>query len=194
MIKKSAINTVFGLIIALLASAALLSVYLNRNRPAILESAPTMAQSTKLPEGHPPLDVANQIQSLEELSRKDPANPDYKAKIGNAYYDLGQYEKAISAYEESLKLRPRDAGIETDMGTCYHFLGQPDKALGVLDDVLKYNPNFPQALFNKGIVLLDGKKDVPGAISVWEELLRTNPGFPKRAEIEQRIRQLKAGG
>jgi cytochrome c-type biogenesis protein CcmH/NrfG len=194
MLKKSSVHLLFGLIIGLLAIAALLAAYLNRDRPAVLDAAPSMAENAKLPEGHPPIEAANQIQGLEEMSRKDPGNADYKTQIGNAYYDLGQFQKAAEAYQESLKLRPKDPGVETDLGTCYHYLGQSDRALEILENVLKYNPGFPQALFNKGIVLLDGKKDKNRAIAAWEELLRSNPAFPKRAEVEQRIRQLKSGG
>jgi tetratricopeptide (TPR) repeat protein len=192
MANKPAINLLFGLVIAALGSAALFSAYVNRNRPVVLEAAPATT-ADKLPEGHPSLDTASQIQSLEDLSRKDPGNPDYRIQLGNAYYDMGQYQKAIDAYQEGLKLRPQDAAVETDLGTCYHYLGQSDRALGVLDHVLLHQPAYSQALFNKGIVLLDGKKDAKGAIAVWEELLRGNPGFPKRAEVEQRIRQLKSG-
>jgi tetratricopeptide (TPR) repeat protein len=194
MLKKSAVDILFGLIIGLLAIAALFSAYTNRNRPVVLDADPAMAENAKLPEGHPPIEAPNQIQNLEELSRKDPGNADYRTQVGNAYYDVGQFQKAAEAYQESLRLRPQDPGVETDLGTCYHYIGQSDRALEILDNVLKYSPSFPQALFNKGIVLLDGKKDAKGAIAAWEELLRANPGFPKREEIEQRIRQLKSGG
>jgi len=78
------------------------------------------------------------------------------------------------------------------MATSYHYLGQHDRALEILNKVLAYRPNFPQALFNKGVVLHVGKNDVRGAIAAWEELLRTNPSLPNRAELEQRISQLKA--
>jgi len=61
-----------------------------------------------------------------------------------------------------------------------------------LDNVLSYDPGFTQAKYNKGIVLIEGKKDVKGGISVWEDLLRSDPGYRQRAELEQRINQLKA--
>ena len=76
--------------------------------------------------------------------------------------------------------------------TAAHSKEQLDRALDILNKVLAYRPNFAQALFNKGVVLHVGKNDVRGAIAAWEELLRTNPSLPNRAELEQRISQLKA--
>jgi tetratricopeptide (TPR) repeat protein len=130
--------------------------------------------------------------TLEQMSQADPQNADIKIQLGNALYDAGQYQKAAESYEQSLKLHPQNPGVETDLATCYHYLGQHDKALEILDKVLQYSPGFAQALFNKGIVLQEGKKDPQGAIAVWEVLLRSNPNFPQRAEIEQKINQLKS--
>jgi tetratricopeptide (TPR) repeat protein len=193
MQNRRGVNLLFGVLIATLGATALFFMYLNRNRPTVIEAAP-VTETAQLPEGHPPLDTADRVQALEKLSLGDPQNPDYKIQIGNAYYDLGQYQKAIDAYQQALKLRPNDAGVETDMGTCYHYLGQSDQALDVFNRVLGYRPNFPQALFNKGIALLEGKKDARAAIAAWEELVKSNPEFPQRAQVEQRIRQIKAAG
>ena len=74
---------------------------------------------------------------------------------------------------------------------CLHYIGQSDKALETLDAVLGYSPGFAQAMFNKGIILANAKKDTKGAIRIWEDLLRSNPDYPQRSELEQRIRQLK---
>jgi tetratricopeptide (TPR) repeat protein len=112
--------------------------------------------------------------------------------LANLYYDNGEYEKAAAAYQESLNLHPQDPGVETDLATCYYNLGQEDKALEILDRVLKYRPGFSQAMFNKGIVLISGKKDIKGGIAIWEELLRLDPVFAQKAELEQKIHQLKA--
>lgn len=194
MANSRHLNLLFGGIVGLLAATALVFMYLNRGRPEIQDVPASIADSMKLPEGHPPLDTANKLQALEQMSRSDPKNADYKVQIGNAYYDLGQYQNAIDAYKQSLELRPQDPNVETDMGTCYHFLGQPDMALEVLNRVLSYSPNFPEALLNKGIVLIEDKKDIKAGIAAWQDLLRSNPSFPQRSQIEQRIRQLQATG
>ena len=88
-------NLLFGSIVALLAATALVSAYLNAGRPAV-----------QLPEGHPPLDTATRLQALEQMSRQNPDNADYKIQIGNAYYDLGQYQKAIASAKRGLEGNP----------------------------------------------------------------------------------------
>ncbi len=193
-IDKTKINAVFAIAVILLAAVAAVTMYLNRDLPPVQEaSGPVMQPNSQLPEGHPSVDASNKIASLEQMSQGEPQNAELKTQLGNAYYDAGQYQKAAEAYEGSLKLRPQNPGVETDLATCYHFLGQHGKALETLDKVLKYNPGFPQALFNKGIVL-HATNDARGAIEVWQNLLASDPNFPQRADIEQRINQLKSAG
>jgi len=166
-------------------------MYMYRDLPPIGEAAgPLMPAGNQLPENHPPIDAAGKTTALEQMSRSNPQDAQLKVQLGNAYYDSGQYQQAAEAYEQSLQIHPKDPGVETDLATCYHFMGQYDKALGILDNVLAYSPGFAQALFNKGLVLQAGKRDTKGAIAIWESLLRTNPNFPRRAELEQKISEL----
>ncbi len=195
MAPAKRINLLFvGLVVLLGGFPLVYSLFYLDRAPAIQSTATASLPPghPALPENHPPLDYARELAALEERSRAEPQNSEYKTRIGNIYYDMGQYEKAVEAFQQSLALRPRSPSVETDLATCYHFLGDHDKALEILDKVLQYRPNFPQALFNKGIVLQSGKKDLKGAIAAWEELLRTNPKLPQRADLEQRIEQLRA--
>ena len=189
----SRVNLVFGTVVFLLAAVAAVSMYLNRDLPVIRE-APGGGDTAqgRLPENHPPIDTASQAAALEQRSRTEPDNAEVRIQLGNAYYDMGQFQKASEVYEAALKLSPQNAGVETDLATCYHELGQHDKALAILDRVLQYQPGFTQAMFNKGIVLQMGKNDAKGAIAVWENLLQTNPNYPQRTDVEQRLNQLKA--
>jgi cytochrome c-type biogenesis protein CcmH/NrfG len=186
------VNIVFGITVALLAAVAAVSMFLNKDLPPVLDAPGSAAAAgSGLPEGHPPVNAASQITALEQMSRNNPESADIKIQLGNAYYDAGQFQKAAGAYEESLKMQPSNPGVETDLATCYHEMGQSDKALTLLDKVLGYQPGFAQALYNKGIVLQAGKKDIKGAIAAWEGLLKANPGFPQRAEIEQKLSQMR---
>jgi tetratricopeptide (TPR) repeat protein len=191
--NKSRLNLVFGSVVVFLAATGLVGIYLNRNAPAVRDASAPAASGAQLPENHPPIDGANKVLALEQLSRESPDSADYRTQLGNAYYDIGQYEKAIAAYSESLRLRPNDPAVETDLATSYHYLGNHDKALELLDRVLAEHPAFTQALFNKGVILQAGKKDFRGAVGAWESLLRAQPNFPQRAELERKIAELKSG-
>jgi tetratricopeptide (TPR) repeat protein len=190
--KKSTINLILACMVVALAAIAATFIYRSSNRPEVQTETAPAPSGSQLPQNHPPVDMANRLAALVEMSAKDPQNADLKTQIGNIYYDLNQFEKAIEFYQQSLKIRPQDPNVETDLATSFHYLGQDDKALEILDKILGYSPNFSQALFNKGIVLISGKKDVKAGIAVWEELLRLNPGFDRKADIEKTIRQLKA--
>ncbi len=186
-------NLVFGSAVALLAVTALVGMWANRNLPAVADAPAPAFDGNTLPENHPPVDAATRISAAEQLSRSNPGNARYKAELGNAYYDAGQYEKAAEAYRASLDLQPDNPSVETDLATCYHYLGRHDQALDLFDKVLKQHPGFTQALFNKGVVLQAGKRDLPGAIAAWEEVLRTDPGFARQADLERKIGELKSG-
>ncbi len=187
---KSSLNLLFAAVIAALAVTAVVS-YVNSDRKQVQVQVQA-AEPAQMPENNPALDLTGRVAALQQLSEREPQNSDYPAQIGNLYYDSGQYAKAAEYYQLSLKIRPRNPSVETDLATCFHYMGQDDRSLQVLDNVLGYSPAFTQAKFNKGIVLIEGKKDVKAGISVWEDLLRSDPGYSQRAELEQRISQLKA--
>lgn len=138
------------------------------------------------------LDAVNQAAApmLAQLQQR-PTDPDLLAKIGNLYYDSQIYPQAIEFYQKSLKLRPNDVDVRTDMGTAMWYSGDPDAALKEFQISLSYNPSHNGTLFNRGVVLLQGKNDAPGAIASWQQLLKVNPNYPDRAKVEAMIEQAK---
>ncbi len=190
-LKRSGINVVFAFLAVALAIAAGASLYRIENRAAVEPAAVKDSAQTVLPQNHPPVDAAGRLAALEKMSAQKPQNPDYAAQIANLYYDMGQYEKAADFYQRSLRLRPKDPNIETDLSVCFHYLGRSDEALEMLNNVLAYSPGFAQALYNKGVILADAKKDIKGAIAAWENLLRSDPGYAHSVALDQRIRELK---
>ena len=77
------------------------------------------------------------------------------------------------------------------MGTAYWYTGNADKAIAELQNSLKYRPGHPQTLFNLGWVRWQGKTDPKGAVEAWEQLLKANPDYPQRQQVEQYIAKAK---
>jgi tetratricopeptide (TPR) repeat protein len=187
-LSKLHANLIFAFMVLVLGVTAVGSIIKMRSKHSVAPES----SSDRLPKKHPPIDMSKELAELEQLSAKDPGNANYRTQIGNIYYDMDQYDKAEVYYTQSLGLKPRDPNVETDLAVCYHYLGQDDRSLETLEKVLQYSPDFAQAMFNKGIVLISGKKDVQGGIAVWEKLLRVHSDFPRKTEIQQSIDQLKA--
>jgi tetratricopeptide (TPR) repeat protein len=190
--NKPRVNFAFACIVAVLGLTAAREIYINRGSSDRLQRAGREPEGIQLPENHPSPEAIETLMALDQKIAEDPQNADYRTQIANLYYDLGQYEKAVDFYQQSLDIRPGDPDVETDLAACFNYLGRIDKALETLDRVLQYHPGFPQAMFNKGVVLAYGKKDVQGAIRIWEDLLRLDPAFSQKAELQQKIDQLKA--
>jgi tetratricopeptide (TPR) repeat protein len=188
-LSKRHVNVIFALVVLALAATAIASKILISKSGA----APEFSHD-QLPKNHPPMEMIKELAELESLSAKDPENFDYKTRIGDIYYDMGEYEKAVEYYQTSLKLKPKNPLVETDLAVCFHYLGQHDRSIQILDKVLEYSPDFAEALFNKGIVILRAKGDLKGGIAIWEKLLKAHPNYSRKAEIEQAINQMKTSG
>lgn len=190
-LSKFRMNLAFAGIVVLLALSALAAAYFQTSSMYNLSEAGSRASDAVTAAGQTPDEAARRLESLEQMAAEHPENAAYQTQLANLHYDSGQFDKAAAHYQQSLKIRPQDPHVETDLATCYHYLGEHDKALEILDRVLKYSPDFSQAKYNKGIVLVNGKGDIKSGIAVWEEMLRSNPRLPQKEELEQKIRQLK---
>jgi cytochrome c-type biogenesis protein CcmH/NrfG len=128
---------------------------------------------------------------LIDAVNKDPKDYDSLVKLGNLFYDGQQFPIAIQYYERALTIHPENPDVRTDMGTAYFYNGNADRAIAELQTSLKYRPGHPQTLFNLGWVRWQGKQDPKGASAAWQQLLKDNPNYPQRQQVEQYIAKAK---
>jgi tetratricopeptide (TPR) repeat protein len=77
------------------------------------------------------------------------------------------------------------------MGTAYWYADNADAAIAEFKRALVSEPNKPNALFNLGIVLWQGKVDVDGALSAWQKLLDTNPNYENKGTLLDLMAQVQ---
>ena len=71
---------------------------------------------------------------------------------GVAYYDKGEYDKAIAAFTVAIRLDPTDAEAYYNRGVAYTEEGEPDKAIADFDDAIRLDPTYAKAYYNRGVI------------------------------------------
>jgi cytochrome c-type biogenesis protein CcmH/NrfG len=127
------------------------------------------------------------VVPLLEAVNRNPDDYDALVKLGDLYYDGQQFPNAIQYYERAVAIHPENPDVRTDLGTAYWYSGNADKALAEMETSLKYKPGHPQTLFNLGWVKWQGKADAKGAVAAWQKLLKANPDYPQKQQVEQYI-------
>jgi cytochrome c-type biogenesis protein CcmH/NrfG len=134
-----------------------------------------------------------QIFELEKRTSESPDDVAAWIDLGNLYFDTGNYEKAITAYNKALELNPDNADVMNDLGVMYRRNGQPKKAIEAFDKAIKIDPSHETVRFNKGIVLMHDLNDLEGTVQAWEELVKINPAAisPTGQPVEKLVENLK---
>jgi cytochrome c-type biogenesis protein CcmH/NrfG len=132
------------------------------------------------------------VSLLQNILKKDPDNLKALISLGNLYFDSSESQKAINTYGKALKIDPANADVRTDMAIMYRSLKDYDKAIRELKEAASHDPKHANSRFNLGIILLHDKKDYKGAITAWEEFLKSEPTGERADTIRQRLGQLRS--
>ena len=131
-----------------------------------------------------------QLEPMLAALQKDPSNPDLLAQIATVYLHTQQFAAAVDYYGRAVKVKPTADGY-VKLGGAYLHAGSPDQTLDALNHALQLDPKSADALFNLGMLKWRVKNDPKGAVDAWQRLVKANPNFPRRAEVEKMIAQAK---
>ena len=131
------------------------------------------------------------VAPLLATLKNNPDDFDSLVQVANLYYDGRQYPEAVKYYRLAVKGQPTNADLLTDLGTSLWYTGDADGAIAEFQTALKYRPDHPGTLFNLGVVRWQGKLDPKGAVETWEQLLKLNPNYPQKQEVQEYIDRAK---
>ena len=113
---------------------------------------------------------------------------------GKQAFQRQEFPKAIEAFKKVLAADPAHPEAHSYMGFILMQAGHGDGALMAFDKALARAPNFPMALWGKGMVLYQDKKDFAGARAIFERLLAMVPPGEERNEITKVLAEIPATG
>ncbi len=113
---------------------------------------------------------------------------------GKRAFGTQEFPKAIESFKKVLAVEPNNPEAHSYMGFILVQAGHGEGALMAFDKALSQAPNFPMALWGKGMVLYQDKKDFAGAREIFERLLNLVPPGEERNEITKVLAEIPATG
>ena len=113
---------------------------------------------------------------------------------GKQAFARRELPKAIEAFKKVLSTDPNNLEAHSYMGFILMQAGHGDGALTAFEKALARAPNFPMALWGKGMVLYQDKKDFAGARQIFERLLKLVPPGEERNEVAKALAEISAAG
>jgi tetratricopeptide (TPR) repeat protein len=94
--------------------------------------------------------------------------------LGFALGEKGQIDKAISQYQEAIRLKSNYAEAHNNLGNALGIKGQIDKSINQFQEAIRLKPDYAAIHYNLGIAL-DRKGQTDEAIGQYREAIRLVP-------------------
>lgn len=146
---------------------------LNTPQPAITASANQPGRHRSLAEMR--LLADKQAAPLIEKLKINPADSSLLVQVAAIYHTTHRFKEAADYYNRALESDPKNVAVRTKLASSLYRNGDIDGAIAQLNHALKDQPTDANALFDLGMIKLQGKGDGKGALATWQRLLKTNP-------------------
>lgn len=113
-------------------------------------------------------------KELKDRAIEDSALVFYKRGLG--YYEKKDYDQAIEAYSQAIKLNPNHADAFNDRGNVYLNKKDYERAMQDYNEAIRLRPGYALAYFNRGLAY-QNKADHERAIQDYDEAIRLNPNY-----------------
>ncbi len=139
--------------------------------------------------GGPPAPVMQILTDLKARVAKNPRDIAAFVELGDLYFDAQKFDGAIGYYKSALALDPTNPDVRNDEAAALHATGHDLDALHEVDRVLAERANFPQALFNRAIILgaMGRRSD---AVSAYQAFIAAAPHDAHVADAKSAIKEL----
>jgi tetratricopeptide (TPR) repeat protein len=88
----------------------------------------------------------------------------------------GDYDRAIAAFSEAIRLDPKNANVFFDRGIAYGKKGDNDRAIADYNEAIRLNSNYANAFLNRGFSYFK-KGDNRRAIADYNEAIQLDPKY-----------------
>ena len=119
-------------------------------------------------------DEDSAIENFRKVIQKNPQNNDAFFILGLLYHNKGDYERAIKAYQEVIRINP-DSLYYNNLGWAYGELEKYQEAIDAFKEAIKRNPEDADVHYGLGWVYNE-LKDYKKAVESYKQAILIQPG------------------
>lgn len=103
----------------------------------------------------------------------------------NSYVQLGllyaakKNPKALNYYDNASNIKPKNPEPYYNKGVFFQLKKDDKRAAAAYSQALQLNPNYKNALFNFGLLLIESEKDYSRALTMFEKYVQIEPDFAR---------------
>ncbi|MDZ4168710.1 MAG: PIN domain-containing protein [Coriobacteriia bacterium] len=178
----------------------------------VWSTRPPSAGTASLPTEFEQLLSPSQQQALDALVtlENNPDDAEALLRMANFYFGLTEQARiqedpasqirwsqpGLRYYQRYLTLSADNLDARADLATLLFYAGQTDRAIQEIGKVLEAQPDHVNGNYNLGIVLLNGRNDLEGALTQFEKVVELTKADPDLHAIQKQaealIAQIKA--
>jgi tetratricopeptide (TPR) repeat protein len=133
----------------------------------------------------------NPLAFFERRVVEHPDDLAARLDLAHRYLDAARVEDALAQYTVALELDPDDAEAHAHVGLILLLADRPEDALASVDRALETASDYPEALFIRGWILLEGLDRPAEAVESLERYLDAAPFGAERDRAEELIEQAR---
>lgn len=122
--------------------------------------------------------LAERQAALEAAVRARPEDPEARLALARFLLARRRYPAALRAFDAAARLDPTNAEALAYGGWIVRLAGLVDEGLARIDRAILADPDYPDARFFKGVILLRDRDDPAGAIPELQRYLVAAPEGP----------------
>jgi len=96
-------------------------------------------------------------------------------RLGSCRMELGEYDKAVAAFEEAQKGQPKDINVNYKLAQAYEKMGQLEKAQATYENLAVLNPSEAATYYGRIVIMYDSAGRYENAIAASKKVIELNP-------------------
>ena len=134
------------------------------------------------------------LSMFEQRVAEHPRDLAARLDLADRYLVAGNTAGAAEQYLVALQIDPRNTEARAKLGYLLYQGGKAEEGLRAVDAALAIDPSYPEALYDRGVILLRALNRPADAAQAFRSYLRAAPFGARRREVQRLLQEAEGSG